>query len=78
MISTLRLVTLFHQGKLYKQILPVSSKATEQAIIRGHIAPYRVIHLIAGAAMTDWSILALISTSEFLMLITNLLVVKGI
>ncbi len=35
---------LKRQGKVYTEIVPDCSKATLQAIIRGHVAPDTVIH----------------------------------
>ncbi|TYP80295.1 ISXO2 transposase-like protein [Nitrosomonas communis] len=41
---------LKRQGKVYTEIVPDCSKATLQAIIRGHVAPDTVIHPIEWMA----------------------------
>jgi transposase len=42
---------LKRQGKVYTEIVPDCSKATLQAMIRGHIEPASVIHSEAGGAI---------------------------
>lgn len=48
------LVCSSDHGKVYTEIVPDSSKATLQGIIRGHVDLSAVIIQTVGEAMTDW------------------------
>ncbi len=70
---------LQRQEKVYTEIVPDCAKATLQAIIRGKVSLDRVIHSdVVGVAMMAWSISAIKSITESIMVIMNLPVERNI